>query len=492
MGEYLGADATALAGLVASGEVTAAELLDLARARAAAVNPDLNAIVIPIEAEADHRARTELTGPFAGVPFLIKDLAQDYRGYPTTRGSRSLARHVATEHATVVQRFLDAGLVVFGKTNTPEFGSKAITESVLWGPARNPWNLDVTPGGSSGGSAAAVAAGVVPAAGANDGGGSIRIPAACTGLVGLKASRGLMPFGPATGEPLFGMGVEGVVTRTVRDAAALYDAIIGPTASSTYPAPLHTESFTTRIASPPRLLRIGYTTRSAINPAPHPEAVAAVEHAAKLLTELGHQVDEVDPPHDDAELARDFLEIWFAKAAAQVDEARRLSGAGDADFEADTLALAEIGRAAGVVPLFRALDHVNHHVRALERFHETHDLLLTPTLAVPPPAVGSMTTPPLLQQAARLAARARIGKVMSRVGIVDQLVEENLGWVPYTQLANMTGRPAISVPLHWTGTGLPLGVQFVGRLGADGDLLALAASLEDAAPWFHRYADISI
>ncbi|WP_269320253.1 amidase family protein, partial [Gordonia alkanivorans] len=160
MGEYLGADATALAGLVASGEVTAAELLDLARARAAAVNPDLNAIVIPIEAEADHRARTELTGPFAGVPFLIKDLAQDYRGYPTTRGSRSLARHVATEHATVVQRFLDAGLVVFGKTNTPEFGSKAITESDLWGPARNPWNLDVTPGGSSGGSAAAVAAGV--------------------------------------------------------------------------------------------------------------------------------------------------------------------------------------------------------------------------------------------------------------------------------------------------------------------------------------------
>ncbi|MEO9329399.1 amidase [Gordonia aurantiaca] len=490
MGEYLHSDATALAGLVASGDVTPAELLDLARTRAAAVNPKLNAIVIPMDAEADRRASGELHGPFAGVPFLIKDLAQDYRGYPTTRGCRAYRRLVSPSHAAVVERFLDAGLVIFGKTATPEFGAKAITESALWGPTRNPWNPRVTPGGSSGGSAAAVAAGIVPAAGANDGGGSIRIPAACTGLVGLKASRGLMPFGPQVGEPLFGMGVEGVVTRTVRDAAALYDAIIGPTAAATYPTPLHTETFSTRIKTPPRLLRIGYTTRSAINPAPHPEAVAAVEHAATVLAELGHHVEEVEPPHDDARLARDFLEIWFAKAAAQVDEARRRTGAGDSDLEADTLALAEIGRAAGVVPLFRALDEVNDHVLALERFHRSHDLLMTPTLATPPPAIGSMTTPPLLQQAARLAAKARVGRVMSRMGLVEQLIEENLGWVPYTQLANLTGRPAISVPLHWTADGLPLGVQFVGRLGADGDLLALAASLEEAVPWFHRYADI--
>lgn len=492
MGEYLSADATTLAGLVAAGEVTAAELLDLARARADAVNPSLNAIVIRMDAEADARVRSDLTGPFAGVPFLIKDLAQDYRGYPTTRGSRALATHIAREHSFGVRRFLDAGLVVFGKTNTPEFGAKAITEPTLWGPARNPWDLDVTPGGSSGGSAAAVAAGIVPAAGASDGGGSIRIPAACTGLFGLKSSRGLMPFGPQTGEPLFGMGVEGVVTRTVRDAAALYDALIGPTPSSTYPAPLHTETYSARIATPPRLLRIGYTTISAINANPHPEAVAAVEHAASILTELGHQVEEVDPPHDDAALARDFLDIWFAKCAAQVDEVRRLTGAPDSHFEADTLTLAELGRAAGVVPLFTALDHINDHVLALDRFHQTHDLLLTPTLAVPPPRVGSMTTPPVLQRASRLASRARSGRAISRLGIVDKLIYESLGWVPYTQLANLTGRPAMSVPLHWTDAGLPLGVQFVGRLGADGDLLALAAGLEAAAPWFHRYADIAL
>ena len=217
-----------------------------------------------------------------------------------------------------------------------------------------------------------------------------------------------------------------------------------------------------------------------------------MQRAANVLTELGHHVEEVDPPHDDAELARDFLEIWFAKAAAQVDEARRRTGASDADFEADTLAVAEIGRASGVVPLFRALDDVNDHVLALERFHRTYDLLMTPTLATPPPRIGAMTTPPLLQHAARLAAKARIGSVMSRLGLVEQLIAENLGWVPYTQLANLTGRPAVSVPLHWTADGLPLGVQFVGRLGADGELLALAASLEQAAPWFHRYSDIAL
>ncbi len=286
------------------------------------------------------------------------------------------------------------------------------------------------------------------------------------------------------------MGVEGVVTLTVRDAAALYDAIIGPTPAATYPTPPHTETFTARIATPPQRLRIGFTTRSAINPAPHPEAVAA-ERARDALTELGHHVEEVDPPHDDAELARDFLKIWFAKAAGQRRGAtpdrrvgRRLRGRHPA--------VAEIGRASGVIPLFRALDDVNDHVLALERFHRTYDLLMTPTLATPPPRIGAMTTPPLLQHAARLAAKARIGSVMSRLGLVEQLIAENLGWVSYTQLANLTGRPAVSVPLHWTADGLPLGVQFVGRLGADGELLALAASLEQAAPWFHRYSDIAL
>lgn len=214
--EYLRYDATGLAELVATGEVTAAELLELARRRMRQVNPRLNAVVIETPESADVQVQGTLTGPFAGVPFLIKDLHQEYAGYPTTGGCAALRNDVAAENALVTERFLAAGLVILGKTNTPELGAKGITEPDLWGPCRNPWDTSRTPGGSSGGSAAAVAAGIVPAAGANDGGGSIRIPAATTGLVGLKPSRGLAPYGPQTGEPMFGMAVQGVVARTVR------------------------------------------------------------------------------------------------------------------------------------------------------------------------------------------------------------------------------------------------------------------------------------
>ncbi|NDZ95307.1 amidase [Streptomyces sp. SID6673] len=493
LSEYLHLDATSLADLVTRGEVTPAELLALARQRADAVNPRLNAIVRRMDEEADARAAgPDLSGPFAGVPFLIKDLAQEYKGYPTSSGSRSLARHIAPEHSHVVRRFLDAGLVIFGKTNTPEFGAKGITESDFWGPARNPWNTDHTPGGSSGGSGAAVAAGIVPAAGANDGGGSIRIPAACNGLVGLKPTRGLSPFGPATGEAMFGMAVQGVVSRTVRDAAALYDAIVGPTPGSVYPTPTPSTPFATRITDPPARLRIGYSVSSAINPNPDPEAVAAVEHAAKVLDELGHHVEEVAPPYDDAALARDFLTVWFAVLATEVDETRALTGATDRDFEADTLAMAELGRSAGAVAALSALNKVNDYVVSLEAFHQTYDHFLTPTLATPPLRIGATTTPPPLQAASRVIAKLHAGNLLARTGILDDLIEQSLGWVPYTQLANLTGRPAISVPLHWTADGLPLGVQFVGRLGADGDLLALAAQLEQADPWVHRYADIRL
>jgi Asp-tRNA(Asn)/Glu-tRNA(Gln) amidotransferase A subunit family amidase len=485
--EYLTHDATALAQLVRDHEVTPKELLGLARQRARDVNPRLNAIVMELGAVADARAGEQLDGPFAGVPFLVKDLAQEYRGFPTSSGSRSLASDVATEHALVTQRFLDAGLVVFGKTNTPEFGAKGVTEPDYWGPSRNPWNTDHTPGGSSGGSGAAVAAGIVAVAGANDGGGSIRIPAACNGLVGLKLSRGLSPHGPQTGESMFGMVTQGVVSRTVRDSAAAYDAIIAPDPRTGYQSALPAGSFVAAVKTPPVGLRVGYSVSSAINPAPDREAVAAVHSAAQVLAELGHIVEEVTPPYDDGALARDFLTIWFAQLAGEVAEAKRRTGAKDRDFEADTLALAELGRAGGVVAMLRAIDNINGYIQSLARFHSDHDLLLTPTLAKPPLPIGATATAAPLQRAARVISKAHGGKVLTRTGILDELIEQSLGWVPYTQLANLTGRPAISVPLHWTDAGLPLGVQFVGRLGADGDLLRLAAQLEDACPWGHRH-----
>ncbi|GAA1789341.1 amidase [Nocardioides hankookensis] len=488
--EYLASDATALAALVADKQVTAAELLALARRRADQVNPHINAIVRTLDEVADARAVETLDGPMAGVPFLVKDLAQEYAGFPTSSGSHALADDVADEHALVTQRFLDAGLVIFGKTNTPEFGAKGITEDDLLGRARNPWNVAHTPGGSSGGSGAAVAAGIVPAAGANDGGGSVRIPAACNGLVGLKLSRGFTPYGPQGSESMFGMVTQGVVSRTVRDSAALLDAIVGaPTRYAAYVAQA-AAPFLPELTRPPERLRIGYTASSAINPSPDPEAIAAMEGAVELLTALGHEVEAVQPPHDDDALARDFLTIWFAQLHGQISAIKKRLGSPDSAFAADSLAVAEIGRAAGVGALFAALDNINLHIRALDDFHQRYDLLLTPTLAKPPLEVGSVDTPAMLQRASRVIAKVHAGKLLNATGILDQLITDNLGWVPYTQLANLTGRPAISVPLHWTTTGLPLGVQLVGPLASDGLLLRLAAQLEEAQPWFHRYADL--
>ena len=451
------------------------------------MNPGLNAVVGTLDEVADARAAGTLSGPFAGVPFLVKDLHQEYAGVAATSGSRALANDVATEHALVTQRFLEAGLVIFGRTNTPEFGAKAITEDSLLGPARNPWNLGHTPGGSSGGAGAAVAAGIVPAAGASDGGGSIRIPAACNGLVGLKVSRGFTPYGPQTSESMFGMSAHGVVSRTVRDSAGLLDAVAGPPQRYAAYVAGRPGSFLDVLDERPRGLRIGYSWSSAINDAPDPEAIAAVEGAATLLTELGHEVEEVSPPHDDAALARDFLTIWFAQLHGQVSSIKRRLGVGDAAFEADTLAVAEIGRAAGVGAFLQALDSVNDYIHALDDFLGRYDLLLTPTLAKPPLEVGSIDTPRPLQAASRVIARVRAGRLLNATGVLDQLISDNLGWVPYTQLANLTGRPAISVPLHWTAAGLPLGVQLVGPLASDALLLRLAAQLEEAQPWFDRY-----
>lgn len=485
--EYMSLDATDLAARVASGAVNAADLLALARERAAAVNPKINAIINPMTSIADARVNETLSGSFAGVPFLLKDLGQEYAGVVTTYGSRALRNYRATTHAVAVQRWLDAGTVIFGKTNAPEFGAKGVTEPELFGPTRNPWNLKHTPGGSSGGSAAAVAAGIVPAAGANDGGGSIRIPAACCGLVGLKPSRGLTPYGPIVSEPLHGMAVQGVVSRSVRDSAGLLDAIVGPEPTGTYLSAFPETPFTELINQPLGKLKIGYSTRSAINKSPDREAIRAVDEAAKLLTELGHEVEEVNPPYDDAALARDFLTIWFAQAAAEVAMARELTGAKPRDFEADTLMMAELGRAGGVIAAAQALEHRNDYVITLAAFHEKYDLFLTPTLAKPPLEIGELDTPENLQKASRAIAAVKAGKGLAKLPLLEEMIDANLGWVPYTQLANLTGRPAINVPLHWTDAGLPLGVQFVGTMGADGLLLQLAAQLEQAQPWADRH-----
>ncbi|GAB3693827.1 amidase [Saccharopolyspora tripterygii] len=483
--EYLRHDGLGLAELVASGQASARELLDTARSRADAVNPVINAIVARLDEHADQRASGELSGPFAGVPFLLKDLHQNLAGTPSSDGCRAFADRTASVTDTVVQRWLDAGLVVFGKTNTPEFGSKGITEPALFGPARNPWDPQRTPGGSSGGSAAAVAAGIVPVAAASDGGGSIRIPAACTGLVGLKAGRGLVPAGPVESEPLNGLATNGVLSRTVRDSAAMLDLLVGSEPMSPFAAALPDRPLADQLDEAPGPLRIGYTTRCALREKPHPEAVRAVERSAELLTELGHEVEEVEPPHDDLRLGKDFLLIWFVHQAVEIARIKRETGCGDDGFEPDTLMMAALGELAGATELSQAQERRREHIGALAGFHSRYDLLMTPSLGEPPIEVGSLDTPAALQTMSKLLVRTRTTRVLRLLGLVDQIVEKNLAWVPYTQLANITGRPAISLPLHSTEAGLPLGVQFVGPLQSEALLLRLARQLEIAAPWQH-------
>lgn len=475
--EYAAHDAVGLAALVASREVTPAELLETARARADAVNGRVNAIVRRLEPPSAGG-----DGPFAGVPFLLKDLFHDIAGEVTANGCRALANVPAPLTTTVVQRWLDAGLVVFGKTNTPEFGAKGVTEAELYGPARNPWDLAHTPGGSSGGAAAAVAAGIVPAAAASDGGGSIRIPAACCGLFGLKAGRGLVPSGPAVGEGLFGSSLNGVITRSVRDTAALLDVVIGGAPDSPYAPAVPERPLAEEVGASVGALRIGV----AVDPEPGPEARAAVQGAVTALEALGHHVEEVPAPFAFKPLAKDFLASWFVNAAVLVDRIKAGTGCGDEGFEQDTLMMAALGRATSSVEAYAAVDRRQDHVQRLAAFHGTHDLLLTPTLATPPPRVGAFDTPAAVRRVGRAVLKARAGAALPRLGVVDKMIDDNLGWIPYTQLANLTGRPAMSVPLHWTAAGLPLGVQFVAAPGGEGLLVRLAAQLEEAHPWADR------
>lgn len=484
--DYLALDATAMAAAVRSGDVSASELLEAAIARADSVDPLVHAITRRLDDDARDRTRGALDGPLAGVPFLLKDLFQAQAGVVETGGSRALAEAVAPETDTVVARWLDAGAVVFGRTNVPEFGIKGTTEPELFGPTHNPWDLTRSPGGSSGGSAAAVAAGIVPVAGANDGGGSIRIPAACCGVFGLKPGRGVVPTGPGQGEFFHGGAVTGVVSRTVRDSAAFLDVVRGtdPTAPP-YAFASPVRSYTEAVHQDPPRLRIGVQVESAIADGVDHEVVAAVRATADLLTEMGHTVTEARPAIDEEQLAEDFLIPWFVHVAATVDEVRE-RGARDDDVELDTRVLAALGRSTSGVAYERSLMRWHTHVRALGDFHREYDLLLTPTTATTAPPLGAYATSAVERTGASVALRARLGRLIAATGAAQAGVLRNLRWVPFTQLANITGRPAVSVPLHHSRAGLPIGVQFVAPPAGEGLLFSLSARLEEALPWAGR------
>ena len=466
--EFESFDGLGLAGLVRRGDVSPAELLDVAISRVEARNPELNAVVTRLYDQARAAIAAGLAdGPFTGVPYLLKDLGAHYAGAVTSFGSALFKDFVVDHDSEITARLRRAGLVIFGKTNTPELGLTASTEPRLFGPTRNPWKLTHSAGGSSGGSAAAVAAGMVPMAHATDGGGSIRIPASCCGLFGLKPTRARNPMGPDAGEGWGGASVGHAVTRTVRDSAALLDATSGPDIGDPYWAPTPARPFLEEVGRDPGPLRIAITTRPWNGAPVDPECVEAAVAAGRLCERLGHHVEEATPAVDAKLLGEATLIIVGANVRAAL-EARagalgRELAAGD--VERLTWARATEGNTARAADYARSIGVVHRTGRVVARFFTRYDILLSPTMCQPPYPLGVLD---LMSDDAEAYMRAILGAI------------------GFTSLFNSAGGPAMSVPLAWSRAGLPIGVQFAAPFGDEATLFRLGAQLETTQPWAER------
>jgi amidase/6-aminohexanoate-cyclic-dimer hydrolase len=464
--EYGDYDAIGLAELVRKKQVSASELLDEAIARTARVDPQINAVVVKHYDYAQRQIDNGLPdGPFTGVPFLLKDL-DILEGTRTTSGASVYKDNVADHSGTLAQRFLDAGVTIFGKSSSPEFGLMPTTESRLFGPTRNPWNLAHSSGGSSGGAGAAVAARILPVAHASDGGGSIRIPASASGVFGLKPTRARNPLGPDRGEGWAGFSCGHVLSISVRDSAAMLDAVCGPEPSSPYVAPPPERPFLDEVGRDPGKLRIAFTDRSPYGDTIDAEIAAAVRDVASLLAGLGHHVEERAPP-----LAADPAVVMATIVAAntalnvRLAEARFGRAMTDRDFETLTLASAHNAQKATATDYVAAQLSAFQISRALAAFFQNCDVFLCPTLCLPPLRIGELNSmsedlshiPPILRR-----------------------------YIPATSMFNMSGQPSMSVPLAWNFAGLPLGMMFSGRFGDEATLLRLAAQLEHERPWKHK------
>jgi Asp-tRNA(Asn)/Glu-tRNA(Gln) amidotransferase A subunit family amidase len=470
-------DAVGLALLVRRREVSARELLEEAAARSDRADPTLNAVIYRMdEAAAEAASGIDPDLPLAGVPFLAKDLGPAVGGAPLTSGSRLLANYVPDEDGELIKRFKRAGLVVFGKTNVPEFGLVPVTEPELFGPCRNPWNLNRTPGGSSGGAASAVAAGIVPMAHASDGGGSIRIPASCCGLFGLKTSRGLNPKSSDVQTITSDFGVDHVVSRSVRDSAAALDAVCNP----------GNGGFLSGLETPPRSLRVAVVRSAMFASKVEPEVGAALDHAVKLMLDLGHQVEDAEPEVNYKEFGAAFLTLWAIGAQEALDLTGQLLGRKPAlgHVEARTWSLAAAGRMLRGTEEKRAGQVIGKASKTFNAFFERYDILLSPVLATPPLRIGETRMTGAEEIALRLTHALKSPWLMT--ALLKAVAAKSFDFAAFTAPFNVSGQPAMSVPLHWTPDGLPVGIQFAGRIGADGLLLRLARQLELAAGWQDR------
>lgn len=469
--EYRKHDALGLAALIRKKQISPRNLLDLAIARSNEVNPKLNALVVDDRNQALETLASGIpAGPFSGVPFLLKDLGVSMAGTKTTQGSRLFQNVVATKDDPFVRKVLDAGLVVFGKTHSSEFGNSPSAESATFGATRNPWNTDYSAGGSSGGAAAAVAAGIIPVAHGSDGGGSIRIPASACGLFGLKPSRGLVPVGLDGEGARGGLAAQHVISRSVRDSAAFLDALAWLNPGRHLEAKSGEGSFLKQVFRAPGKLRIAMMREPLAQTLVDPECIAAVEHAAALCRELGHEVEEAAPSIDTTELSKASGVISVVSLADKIRrrEAELGRAVMESDIESGNWEMLAWGRQVPATDYLRSLERIRVAGREMASFMEKYDLILSPTIARMPPKVGSVVLSRPLEEFGPMAYRMAV----------------------FASLYNITGQPAMSVPLFWTEGNMPVGVMFAGRYGQDRMLYRVAAQLEKAKPWFARVPEV--
>lgn len=476
--DYETYDALGLAALVARGDISPKELLNAALARVDAVNPKLNAMAVHAVETAINAIECGLPeGPFKGVPFLLKDLGAEAIDLPSHKGSKLFRDTTYDYDSEIVGRLRAAGLVIFGRTTSPELGVGAVTEAKVYGgPTRSAWNTDHTAGGSSGGAGAAVSSGIVPAAHGSDGGGSVRIPASSSGLFGMKPTRARLPDGPASGEGWAGMAISGFLTRSVRDSAALLDATSGPDLGAPYWAPPLKRRFMDAIDKPPSRQKIAFSKLSFTGEPLHPDCLLAVEKTAKLLANLGHDVEEATPKLDLMPLMQAWTKIVACGTVLSVREKVKARGypLDPDEIEAVTRGAIELSKTISGADYLASVNKVHRFGREVAAFFEGYDLLLTPTLAEPPAKIGRFAP--------------------DNEDFTDYRLGPNglLPYSPFTAVFNATGQPAMSVPLHWNADGLPIGLHIAGRFGKDELLMSLAAELETAAPWFDRRPPIRL
>ncbi|MDT8861198.1 amidase family protein [Alkalihalobacillus sp. MEB130] len=478
-------DAIGLAQLIKEKEIKREEVIETAIQEIEKKNPKLNAVIHRMYERALKEDFTESHKVFSGVPILTKNILQEIKGEPITNGSRLLNQTISTFDSEFIKQIKETGVSILGQTNVPEFALMGITEPEFYGPSKNPWNTEYSPGGSSGGSAAAVAAGMVPIAGANDGGGSIRIPASFCGLFGLKPTRGRTPIGPTRGRVWQGASVDHILSRTVRDSAAMLDQYRFDRANAFFAPPMK-GSYIEKIKTPLRKpLHIAYTTSSPIYTSVHPECIKAVEKTVSILESEGHHVVEKEAPVNGMKIASSYMMMYFAEMGAALTTIEEKIGRKIKikDVESTTWLLGLLGKTISAEDFVLSMNEWDKAAYQMELFHDEFDLYLTPTTANPPSKIGELEPTAFEKMLIRSVGSIGLGGLLKKSGFVDKLAINSLQRTPFTQLANITGQPAISVPLHLTDHELPCGVQFIARRGCEDILLQLAAFFEKTNHW---------